>query len=1004
MKNWNHLGAFLALLLLFVSSNSLRAQGGVEELQSNALTAMNEARRLGQPAGAAKWNEALGILRQATKTFDARAQALFGPRFGWFWYHQGFCELKLKKFEEAAASFKHCYEKYPNKQGAENVNTYHKRSLLKWGEASQGIEDYSGAIKQYKKFLAERDPERDSFSKGAFYVNMAVCHFKTQKLAGGAENLQIAIKNKNIFPTPPAGIMAGFQAFCEAAIAKKDEKALLDFLDKYRADVIFLPCEAQPYSPFLMKSAADAMGAEMKRVGFELYALVPSSVEAKDSLQSALNTLGSFERPLPDGEHNSATIFHKSALEAQLKQAREYEKEGKIPEVTALAATAFIHEQNGNIRGAYGAYDMLERFHNNSPKTKRENYLYQLVRTSSLVGRVLQTEEQGQKFLKLFPGSQYEESVRSLMLTGLFYEGEYDLCLEVATVMEPKLPKSSKQHDICLHVLGGSLYYTGQFDKALKPLQQHVKDYPESDFKVAAQYFEASNYAQLQIWDKAAQLLDKFLKAYPNPKENSYLPFALYDRGNCHFAEEQYPEALEVLKRVENDFPDAGNRELVFNLEGNVLQTQGNKEPAHEYYLRALQLSERKENDLVASESLFYLVGLLGEEKGDTLEQAIPFYDKFWENYGDASPYKAQVAVAGLPALEAAGRSEEALDRLQGVIAQLAKVPGAFGLEEAINSFTKFYLKDRTGPELKELYYDFPGINAEDKAAQALLRIALIGVFEEKAKLADKEEDNQEAGKAVAMIKVLFADLKKDFDLKSLSNFILVSVGDYLREKTARPQEAIPYYMEVLERTDQSYRFPARFGLADVFGRSSNASENSKAVEQLLAVYANSTDNKQQEQALFRAIEVLAKLEKWDEAKTRAKEFLQPDLNFNKYAPFVSYILAQTYDNLGETDNALITYFQVYSSYRGLISVSAPSLQRYMEMLWGRNKPATEKNAGDRQFAYETGFKFLKATASFLDNPRVPDEEKDMWKEVQKLVRSYEANPATKPIQEEPNN
>lgn len=1000
MKNWNRFGALAALLMLLVSSTSVRAQGGVEELHTNALTAMTEARRLGMPAGAAKWNEALNILRQATKTYGSRGMSLFGPRFGWFYYHQGFCELKLKKYEAAIASFKTCYEKYPNKGTSDNANTYHKKSLLKWGEAAQGMEAYDEAIKQYKKFLAERDPDKDTFSKGAFYINMSVCHFKTQKLAGGTENLQIAIKNKSTFPTPPAGIMAGFQAFCEAAIAKKDEKVLLSFLEKHRADVKFLPWEAQPYSPNFMKLAADAMGAEMMQVGFELYALVPSSVEAKDSLKATLSNIGEFNKPFPDGKFNATTIFSKPALEKQLEQGRKYEKEGKIPEVTALAATAFIHENNGNVRGAYAAYDMMERFHNNSPKEKRENYLYQLVRTSSLVGRVLQTEEQGQKFLKLFPGSQYEESVRQLMLTGLFYEGEYELCLEVATVMEPKLPKNSKQHDICLHVLGGSLYYTGQFDKAMKPLAQHVKDYPDSQFKVAAQYFDASNFAQLQIWDRAATKLDKFLKAYPNPKENAYLPFALYDRGNCHFAEEEYPPALEVLNRVENEFPDAGNREMVFNLKGNVLQTQGETEPAKDYYARALELAQRKENDLVASESLFYLVGLLGEEKSETLDQAIPYYDEFWEKYGDASPYKAQVAVAGLAALEAAGRSEEGLDRLQGVIAQLAKVPGAFGLEEAINSFTKYYLKDHTENQLKDLYYDFPGINNEDKAAQALLRIALIGVFEDKAKQATKSENNADASKAAAMIKILFADLKKDFDLKSLSNFILVSVGDYLREKTAAPKEAIPYYQEVLGRTDISYRFPARFGLADVYGRSSNKKENAKAVEQLIAVFTNSTDNKQQEQALYRAVEVLAKLEKWDETKTRAKEFLSPELDYNRYAPFVSYELAKAYDNLGETENAMVTYFQVYSSYRGLLAVSAPSLKRYMELLWERNKPAG-KNAADRQFAYETGYKFLKATAAIPNNSRVPEEEKALWKEVQKLVTTYEANPATQAIKEE---
>jgi tetratricopeptide (TPR) repeat protein len=1002
MKHWNSPATLVALLILFFSQTPLRAQGGVEALHTNSLTAMNEARRLGMPEGAAKWNEALNLLRQATDTFDGRAMQLFGPKFGWFWYHRGFCELKLNKFEEAASSFKNCYEKYPNKQGAENVNTYHKKALLKWGEAAQGMENYDEAIKQYKKFLAERDPERDNFPKGAFYINMAVCHFKVGKLAGGTENLQIAIKNKATFPTPPAGIMAGFQAFCEASIAKKDEAAMLDFLKKHRADVTFLPWEAQPYSPVFMSLAATAMGANLTQVAFELYALVPSSVEAEDSIQAAMAGLGDFPRSVPDG----ATIYNKPALEKQLEMSRARGKEGKLPEVTALAATAFIHEQNGNIRAAYGAYDMLERFHNNSPRDKRENYLYQLVRTSSLVGRVLQTEEQGQKFLKLFPGSQYEESVRSLMLTGLFFEGEYDLCLEVATVMEPKLPAGSKQHDICLHVLGGSLYYTGQFDKAVEPLKRHVSEYPESQFKVAAQYFEASNYAQLQIWDKAAGLLDKFLEAYPNPKDNAYLPFALYDRANCHFAEEEYDGALEKLNRVESEFPDASNREMVFNLKGNVFQTQGSKEEAKEYYTRALTLAERKENDIVASESLFYLVGLLGEEKSDTLAEAVPFYDKFWESYGNDSPYKAQVAVAGMPALIAAERSEEGLDRLQGVIAQLAKIPGAYGLEEAINSYTKFFLATpgNTEEALKDVYYDFPGISSEDKAAQALLRIALIGVFEDKAKTAVKDDDDDATSKSNAMVKVLFNDLKQDFDLKSLSNFILVSVGDYLREKTASPKQAIPYYEEVLGRTDQSYRFPARFGLADVYGRSDSEAENTKAVEQLIAVYANSTDNKQQEQALYRAIEVLGKLEKWQEAKERAKEFLKPELNYNRYAPFVSYVLAQAYDNLGETENALITYFQVYSSYRGLLKVSAPSLKRYMELLWERNQPAGERTPADRQFAYETGAKFLKATAGILSNAKVPEDEKDLWKDVQSLVRVYEANPGVEALSEEEEN
>ncbi len=1001
MKHWTNPGALIALLLLFASSSLLRAQG-VDEAHANSLAAMTEARRLGSPAGDAKWMEALELLTQVTDDFDERALNLFGGKFGWFWYHRGFCELRLKKFDEAISSFKHCYEKYPNEKGDKDGNAYNKRSLLKWGEAAQGLEDYQTAIDQFKKFLDERDPQTDDFPKGAFYTNMALCHFKVGKLAGGNENLQIAIKNKDSFPTPPAAIMAGFQALCEAAIEKGDEAIMLDFLKKHRADITFLPWQAQPYSPVFMSLAAKALGAELKRTAFELYSLVPDTVEAEDSIAAARQGLGDFKRPIPDG----ATIYNKAALDKQLEMSRARGIDGNLPEITALAATAFIHEKNGNVRGAYAAYQMLEDYYSDGPKEKREGYLYHLVRTASQLGRVTQTEQDGNKFLRLFPDSEHAESVSNLLLTGLFFDGRYESCLKVAETREPELEKSAKgseQQDICLHVLGGSYFYTGRFDKAVEPLERHRKEFPESQFKVAAQYFQASNFAQLQIWDKAGAHLDKFLQDHPNPKENVYLPFALFDRANTHFAQEENEKALEKLDRIENEFPDASNRELVFNLKGNLLQIDGKSEEAKVYYTKALALAEEKDNGTSAGESLYHLINLFNEEGGESLKEAIPAYEKFWENYGDESPYKGQVAIAGMPALIEAGRAQDGLDRMKKVIAQLAKVPGAYGLEQAINSYTKFFLETpgKDDEMLKDEYYNFEGITKNDKTAQALLRINLIGVFEEKAKEALKEQDDDKASRANASVKVLFNDLKKDFDLKNLSNFILVSLGDYLREKTGSPKEAIPYYEEVLDRTNQQFRFEARFGLADVFGRSASPAENSKAVEQLIAVYANSKKSDQKEQALYRAVQVLGKLERWEDAKKRAKEFLDPDLNFNRYAPYVSYVLAQAYDNTGEEDEAIISYFGVYSSYRGLLAVSAPSLKRYMEIIWSRNNPKTEKNAGDRQFAYETGHKFIKATANILQNDRVPEEEKEIWKEVRELTQLYEANPDTTPIVEE---
>ena len=1004
MKNRNSIGALLALLLLAFSSSPLRAQGGVDEFFTNAINAMNQAKQLGMPAGAEKWNEALGHLTEATTAFDKRAPELFGPKFGVFWYNKGFCELRLGKFDDAAKSFETCHTKYANKPGATSNNSFEKKALLKWGEAAQGIQQWEVAIDKYKKFLAERGPN-DSFPLGAFYINLSVCNFKAGKIASGVENLQIAIKNKQKFPTPPAGIIAGFQAFCEAAIEKKDEASMLDFLKQNRHHVTFQPWESQPYSPVFMTLAAKAMQAELKHIAFELYSLVPSSVTSESSLIAAIDRLANYSSSVPDG----TSMYNASALKKQLDESRARTEEGLLPEVTALAAMAYIHEQNGNVRGAYAAYEHLERFHSDIPKEKRENHLYQLVRTSSILGHILETEKEGQKFLRLFPGSENEENVRSLMLTGLFYNGEYDLCLEVASNMEPDLAKhskGSKQHDICLHVLGGSYFYTGQFSKAREYLKRHPVEYPESQFKVAAQYFEAANFAQLQAWKTAAELLDKFLTKFPNPKDNSYLPFALFDRANCHYILEEYDEAVERLDRIEKEFPEATNREMVFNLKGNIHQTNGENEEALEYYTKALNLAESKRNAGVAGEALFYLVASLGEEKKgegqkENYTKALTFYDKFWASYGADSPYQAQVAVAGLPAMEDAGRSEEGLERLQGVISKIAKQPGAYGLEESINSFTKFYLKSHSEEELKTLYYRFPGIDREDKAAQALLRIALIGIFEKKVQTATKAGEDDQASKAKATIQVLFSDLKNDFELKTLSSFILVSVGDYLREKTASPREAIPYYEESLGREDKTHNVNAQFGLADIYGRSSAGGDLAKAAKSLTSIYETSKAKKQKERALYRLVEVLAKMEQWEDVKTRAKEFLDVKKNYNEFAPYVSYTLGQAYENSKEIENALATYGGASATYRGLIVVSAPAQKRYMELLWSRGRAATEKSPSDKQLAYSLGYDYIKQTTNIRQNPKVPENEKDLWDEVAKLVKTYSANSAVTPIQED---
>ncbi|MFT6862057.1 MAG: tetratricopeptide (TPR) repeat protein [Akkermansiaceae bacterium] len=974
----------------------------IQDMNADALEAMQSG----------KWAEAHQVLVKATDAFDSRALQLYGPRFGWFWYHRGYCEIKLNMFDDAMKSFEKCYAKYKNvrpKEGqAPSKNMYNKKALLMWGHAAKGAEEWMTSIRMYKKFLEERDPTRDNYEKGVYFINMAINHYKLKKISEGNNYLETAIKGKVTFPTPNKGIMAAFNTMVAAVIEKKDEASLLDFLGKNRAHIKLEPFEAHEFSPLFMKLAQDARSAEMIRSTFELYSLVPSTVAAIDDIKSRLSTLATYDRTIRDG----SMIVKKSDLVEDLTELEKADTSGKVNEVYAYLNSAVLHEEDGNIRGAFAVYEQMELYFPNAKVMRegkvsagRENNLYNLVRTSALIGEVLTTEYYGSIFLKDFPESKYVKEVRRMMLTSLFFNGEYAKCIEVAKIMLPKLTNPSKQHDVCLFVLGGSKHYLGQFVDAQPLLNEYIKTYDNKDadkLRVqAASYFKAANYSRLQEWTESAKLLDAFFERYPDPKTNVYFPFALFDRANCYYAESEYDPALAKVTQIETDFPGVSVMEQNLALKGNILEGLKKPEEAEQYYLKALALAEQKKNDMVSGECLFYLTSLIGKEKigreeNPRVAEAVPYYNQFWEKYGDDSPFKAKVAVAGIPGMRKIGKIKEALERLRTVISGIAKVPNTPGLEESIGSYTEEYLKENTPEELKLHYYSFTGIDSRDMATRALLRIAIIGVFEEVLESTDPEKEAGKARDAEAMIGVLFKELKNDFSPKDLSNFILVRVGDFIRTRTSQPQEARVYYEEALGRPkDQSHKFAAIFGLADVYAKGTSA-QKLEAIKLLKRVIDDSDDLGEQEEALYLTASIHADNGAYDAAIASAMEYLGSEKNFRSYAVPCRMLLAASHDKAGRVDDALSAYQQVWISSMGTIKYSAPAVKRWMEILWGRG--GSNNGKSDRQISYEGGYKYLKLTVLAVE--KAPANEKAMWDKVTELVTTYAANADTTKVVE----
>lgn len=979
---------------LLASSALLHAEADLATLADNGLKAMN----------AGKWEEALKLNGEAVEKFGQNpglARNLYGPQFGVIWFRKGIAELKLKKFEDAMKSFEATYKDFPNGEDAQG-NPFNKMALLKWGEAALGAEKFDVAIEQWKKFLAERDKARDKYPQGAFHVNMAVSYYRLGKIAEGNEHLEIAITNKATFPTPNTAIVSGFQALVSAAIEANNEQALLDFVAKNKGALMVAPFEMQRFSKLFMKLAGDAIAAKMPSTALVLYRFVPSTQVAIDDLSSRLEDLGKLPKLL-DGSNR----LDKERMEKELAALKTELRSNKSLEMIKLAAIAYIYETQGYLPSAYAAYLQLETLYPTAEK--REDNLYNLIRTASMLNKVDQIQKYSEPFLKLFPSSKYKKDIQKLMLSSLFFSGKYEESIEIASdiIENKRVEEGTPDHDFALFVLGGSYFYTGQYDKAAPFLDKHVETYPESSFAMSVAYFQASNTYRLQYWKKAATQLDAFISKYKDDPNQAYMPMALYDRANTHYSEEEMEAAMEKIDRLINEYPDSPLTDQAQNLKGNVLEGEGKIEDAKAAYIKAFENAEASGNGDVAGESLYYLIALLAGDKSTEdadarYKEAVTYSDKYWEKYADGSPYKAQVAVAQVPALTAQGRNEDALKRLQTVISDMAKMAEAVGLEAAINSYTEAYLENHTPDQLKEHYYNFDGISIQDKVARALLRIAVIGVFEGVMANAEDETKKREAK---AMIQVLFQNLKTEFDLKDLSNYILVKLGDYLRTNTSAPREAIPYYDEALSRQDQAYRFGALLGRADVYGNSTQDADLKKALDDFERIFADSEEKGQREFALYRIIQILMKKGDYEEAAKRANQYLNrdkesgPTLGFTKYTPEVGYILAQTFDKRNMVDDAIAMYVKVWSAHMGYVAVSAPAIHSWMELQHKRNKTSSDpKVPSDRQGAYEGGYKYLEITKNFKN--KLSPEDLALWEKVEKLTDKYVADPNVKSMEQ----
>lgn len=374
----------VAALSLLLSFPAFSQGDGLEALIEKSQGAMK-----GQ-----HWEQALDFQTEVTERYGRNDPLrTYGAQFGTIYYQKGICEMKLKRWDAAMRSFQTCYQDFPDDGAVSGAGNPHQiLALCKWGEAALGAEKWELAEGLFIKFVEERDRVRDPYPQGAYYVNIAICQYKQGRIAEGNENLEIAIQNKLNFPTPESGIVAGFQALAGAAIEQRNEQVLLDFMGKNRGALVIDSPENPRNAGVFLKLAGDAFTAGMQGAALAMYQLVPTSPSA--------------------GADDPAGI--------------------------RLAAIALIHETHKNIRGAFAAYEQLVKYHPGA--TKREEYVYQLIRTASIIGESGLARKHAVFLYQSYPESAHLAELRTMNFD---FNGEPAVVIPRNTPAATALPESS---------------------------------------------------------------------------------------------------------------------------------------------------------------------------------------------------------------------------------------------------------------------------------------------------------------------------------------------------------------------------------------------------------------------------------------------------------------------------------------------------------------------------------------------------------------------------------
>lgn len=789
------------------------------------------------------------------------------------------------------------------------------------------------------------------------------------------------------------------------------------------------------------------LGMDYFRLAETLLGLLPETDVLREELSNLRKMLGTVTNVnLSDG----IMTFTGQKLNKLQEYYDSVAKNHLNLEANAILANANMMINLGSNRSAKAAYQLLEdRYHNfqrsagnDQYVSLREDNLYQLAMTMRASGDIEGAQKVEVKHRSLFPDSKYFKSLAVNYLAQLVKESRYNEALTQAreVIAANAEDTAGEAYTTAAYVEAAALFKMNNWEELVTSAENFLSKQPDNE-KYSSQvlFYLINAQNELRQTQNCINSCELYIKKYPevNLESNMPLPHVYYTLITNLLnrnAEGDREKAMANIDKVIELFPDHELCPVVYLQKASILiagETPEEQIKALEAFKKAYELTQDKPKlRQIKANALFCLASYTPDiETPDTdeasrLAESEGYIKAYWDSADyEGNPYSLQMAALEVTrALDDKTKDKASFDKIIKRLQELITREANFSftknkinpeLEAAVNSYTQGYIdgSKKYGNELtldaiRNHFYNFPGIDQNDKYTNAILRMAVINQLtnamhalprtsKDPKELADASKKRTELASDVEQV---FREMVNSFAPKDLTEFINVQVGNYLTEyvqrfentasKDKERREAITYYDEAIKKHGQ-FNDEATFGKAKALGLSADTADLQASID-ILQKLLQSPNNDVAQNAMVEMTRIYMKQKDYGKAIETASSYIANKRNVRDRLPMLM-LLGEAYAANGDIKNALLTYMNLYNQNIGRIQYSAPACEAVMKLYWQRNNPKTDKMASDRWMAWNMGVKYLEMTKG--NEPKFTPDERDKWSAVRALTALYQSDP-----------